>query len=128
MKNKHIASKDFTDKGERISLNAGEEFQGLKAYQYGDSLKHAQWQSLAKGHKLQIKNFHNYVSKDNWLDYKEFFSGDKESALSKICFWAIELDRQGAPFGLKLPNQKIEMNSGAQHLRIVLEALASFEV
>ena len=112
--------------GRALVRQLGDEFNGLKNYHIGESLQQAYWPSVAKGYPLQLKDFQHAAAKDHCLNFNDYFTGDVEQTLSKLCFWAKELDRRGEPFSLKLPNNFVAMNTGKQHLHKVLQSLAAF--
>ena len=112
--------------GRALVKQPGDEFNGLKNYHIGQSLQQAYWPSVAKGYPLQLKDFQHAAAKDHCLNFDDYFSGDVEQTLSRLCFWAQELERRGEPFSLKLPNNFVAMNSGKQHLQKVLESLAAY--
>ncbi len=115
-----------SEEGDVHSHMQGDDFHGLKKYEYGDSLTQAYWPSLAKGQKLQNKEFNSFVADDHWLDYAQLDSGNIEQTLSKLCFLALELDAQGQLYGLRMPDKVIPLGSGANHLKDVLSTLALF--
>jgi len=122
------ALKGESEEGEKPSLQQGDEFQGLKTYQFGDSLTQAYWPSLAKGQRLQNKVFSSFVADDHWLSYDEIHQGNQELSLSRLAYWALMLSKKNEVFGLRLPGQQIEMGQGDKHLEQVLLALALFNL
>lgn len=103
-----------------------EDFAGLKNYQPGDSLKHAHWSSLAKGQNLMSKQFNANASKDHVLSYDDVFQGDKELALSKLCYQALQFHGNDEAFSLVMPNKTIKLSQGDKHLEQVLTQLAVY--
>ena len=114
------------DEGELHSNMHGDDFHGLRSYSPGDPLTQAYWPSLAKGLKLQQKQYLSFVSQEHWLDFDAFHQGNIEETLSKLCFAAIELQHKNEAFGLILSNTKIALSSGDKHLHTVLSALAEY--
>ncbi|MEE4244277.1 MAG: DUF58 domain-containing protein, partial [Kangiellaceae bacterium] len=93
-----------------------EEFYGLKAYQSGDSMTRIHWKSYAKGKGLQVKQFVDYISEPDVLDYDAFVGVNQELRLSYLCYLLINLQEQDKPFGVKLPGFSIEVGQGVEHL------------
>lgn len=65
------------------------------------------------------------VSISDLLDLDQV-SGDLEQRLSRLAGQALLLHRNGTPFGLRLGEQLIPHGAGEDHLRRILDALASF--
>ncbi len=110
----------------RHSLNEGDDFNGFHTYQPGESLRRIAWRSYAKGQPMMVKEFTEPLSRDTWLDWNALQGYDSERRLSILCGWAIEADREGQSFGLRLPGSEIPLGHGEQHLTNVLEQLALY--
>lgn len=113
--------------GRHASLARGDEFLGFRNYRPGDSMKHIAWKQYARDQGLMSKDFGELTSSRIWLQWQDFYSGDRERCLSQLCFWALRLEEQQKEFGLRLPNLEIGPAAGAEHLARVLRALALFE-
>ncbi|MFT5084773.1 MAG: hypothetical protein ACI9Y1_002829 [Lentisphaeria bacterium] len=68
------------------------------------------------------------MSREIWLDFSSMTSNDGELQLSGLCYWALQFHQQDENYGLLLPAKKISPNSGENHRREVLQALALFQV
>lgn len=112
---------------EKPSLDA-DDFYGFRAYQAGDSLRHVDWRSLARGLPLQSKLYAAPHSQEQWVDWYALQGVNTEQRLSQLCYWALALEKEGLIWGLRLPNQEIMPASGERHLQQALSALALFEV
>ncbi len=108
------------------SLTEGDDFSGFHTYQPGESLRRAYWRSYARGMPLLIKEFSEPLSRDTWLDWSALEGHDVERRLSILCGWALEADREGQCFGLRLPGLEVPLGHGEEHLTSVLEALALY--
>ncbi len=106
------------------SVKGTEDFQGLRSYQPGDSLKQVAWKSFARGQGLQVKQFVDQVDDRLMLDWAMFPGLEPEERLSRLCHWVLELDRAGVDYGLRLPGVEIDMGGGEEHRLRVLTALA----
>lgn len=113
--------------GRHATLQRGDEFVGFRDYRPGDSLKHIAWKHFARDQGLLSKEFGELTSSRVWLQWQDFYKGDRELCLSQLCFWALRLHEQQKEFGLRLPALEINPAAGPEHLAAVLRALALFE-
>ncbi len=112
--------------GELTSHTGDDDFDGLKKYVAGDSLKHIAWKTLARGQGLHTKSFVGYVDETLWLDWDYFAGKDTELRLSALCYWVLKLSETTQSYGLRLPGCEIQPASGLAHKVRCLEALALF--
>ena len=147
--NLHVSEHTSIKKnGQLINEQAGhDDFSHLKAYQQGEPLNHVAWKQLAKGRGMVSKQFTSIGHHIGWLklspEYKnqnlsqtnaELAESDKtildrsnlDKELGELCYQVIELSRTQRTFGLDLGAQCISPNSGAEHRRSCLHALAYF--
>lgn len=104
-----------------------EDFQGLRAWQTGDSLKQVAWKSFARGQGLTVKQFVETVE-DRWmLDWDMFPGLASEERLSCLCYWVLEFSRLSLDYGLRLPGVEITPGRGEIHRRQVLRSLALWQ-
>lgn len=115
------------EQGRHTSRQKGDEFLGFRNYRPGDSLKHVAWKQFARDQGLLSKEYGDLTSSQIWLQWQDFYRGDRELCLSQLCFWALRLNDQQKEFGLRLPGQEISPSSGPEHLARVLRQLALFE-
>lgn len=100
-----------------------EEFDGLARYVPGDSLTRVDWRVYARSDELWTKQFSEAARSRLWLDFAAF-AGDTEARLSRLTWWAVELERREQPYGLRLPGTRIAPAQGEEHHLQVLGALA----
>lgn len=105
----------------------GDDFAGFHEYQPGDSLRRAYWRAYAKGQPLLIMDHSQSLEREIWLDWHKLPTLALEPRLSGLCAWALDCDKRGLPFGLRLPGAEIASDKGEQHLQRCLKALALFE-
>ena len=117
-----------SDQGVIAAGKGSDEFNGYKSYQAGDSLKHVSWKTYARGMGIYSKEFSSYRDQRLWLDWDYLAGKNTEERLSALCFWALEANRQGKEFGLRIPGIEIKISSGNKHLENVLKALALFGI
>lgn len=119
------ASVDSVDDGDIVPVVGSDDFYEFKPYQQGDSLKHVFWKAYAKDQDLQTKHYASYREQQLWLNW-DWFSGNTEQRLSKLCYWVLQLEKSQDDYGLKLPGIEIEPGHGANHQTRLLTALALY--
>ncbi len=115
------------DEGSRAIGRGADDYQGLKAYQPGDSKRRLHWKAYSRGHGLLVKDFAALGGREVWLDY-ESLSGDREMRLSWLCDGVLSLSERGQAFGLSLPGTRLGPDEGETHRDACLRALALFGV
>lgn len=116
------------DEGQIMRLSRGDEFVGFRAYKPGDSPRHIAWKQYARGRGLWSKEYGTPATSRTWLQWSDFFRGDVELALSQMCYWVEKLTEQQSAFGMSLPGVEIASDTGDEHRRRALRALASFGI
>jgi uncharacterized protein (DUF58 family) len=119
--------RDATATGEgNTPIRGDEEFQSLRPYRPGDTMRQIAWKAYAMEKGLLVKEFGAMASADLWLDYQSLAGYSVEDRLSRLTWWVLEAERQQAPYGLKLPGRTIRPLSGPRHRDDCLEALALY--
>lgn len=103
-----------------------EEFQGLRAYVAGDSLRRIDWKGYARGTGLNTKLFEEPAGGRLWLDWDRLEGVPTEQRLSILCYWVLAIDQQKQPYGLKLPGMTLAPDTGDTHRLRALDALAAY--
>jgi len=104
-----------------------DDFEGIRSYQAGDTLRQIHWKAYAKGQGLFSKQYSTDAdSTEMWLDYGNAPGADVEERLSQLCRWIIDAENAGLRYGLLIPGRKIAPDSGMRHYAACLEALALF--
>lgn len=111
-----------------IPVPGDEEFQSLRAYKPGDTLRQIAWKALAREQGLLVKEFGTTTSADLWLDYAMLEGLGVEARLSRLTWWVMEAERTLVPYGLKLPTATIAPAMGRQHRDQCLEVLALYNI
>ena len=112
----------------RHHSRGGEDFAGLKPYQPGDSLRHVAWKQYAGGRDLFSREYASGSDERLWLDWDLLGGRDVETRLSNLCAWALDAERAGIAYGLRIPGSTINPSLGSHHQQQVLTALALFPV
>ena len=110
-----------------VNRSGKDEFNGIRDYQPGDSLRQIHWRAYAKGQGLLSKK---YVAEaggsELWLDYEHTPGGQREERLSMLCRWVLDAEMAGLRYGLRLPGKQLAPDQGQKHQVSCLEALALF--
>jgi len=113
--------------GELAVKFGSEDFYGLKDYQLGDSLRHVAWKQYARGQKLYSKEYSATADRRLWLEWDSLQGMNRETRLSRLCYWVLECAKSQNYYGLRLPGQEIFPGSGITHRDTLLKSLALFE-
>ncbi|MBB3177952.1 uncharacterized protein (DUF58 family) [Variovorax sp. Sphag1AA] len=105
------------------------EYDGVRPYRRGDSLKLVVWKRAAQA---QAAGSDELVSRDTlqaqrsqlWLDTQHAGLSDAEARLSRICAWVLMADHLGVDYGLRAGGRTVQPSQGEAHKRQCLEALA----
>lgn len=103
-----------------------EDFVGLQPYQPGESLRRVAWKQLAQGRGLHSKAFAGESAQQSWLSLQQTPGQDLEQRLRRLTWAVQELSRRGEAFGLSLGAQRWEAETGSQHQRTCLQAIALY--
>lgn len=116
------------DTHEQGSLVSGmDEYQGLKSYIPGESLKQVAWKQLAQGRGMLSKDFAMPQGAPRWLSLPGQMPEGREHWLSVLSYWVDELSSRQQIFGLRLPGIKIAPSSGDAHRLACQVAIATFD-
>jgi uncharacterized protein (DUF58 family) len=103
-----------------------DDFQDLREYQRGDSLKHVAWKIFARGQGMYTKQYASNMDERIWLRWDMFAGLDTEARLSRLCYCVLKLDSAGVDYGLELPGVNLAPAKGAVHFAKALEILALY--
>ncbi|MCG8435961.1 MAG: DUF58 domain-containing protein [Gammaproteobacteria bacterium] len=106
-----------------------DDFSGLRLYRSGDAPRHIAWKASARTQQdLLVKQFSSGGAATRWFEWDSLPKMDVEARLSMLCRWILDAHGAGDVYGLKLPQQTIELNQGLNHRNYCLKALALFQV
>lgn len=114
--------------GATVPVSGSDDFHGFREYRRGDSLRQVYWKGLARGLALQTKHYAAFADHSAWLDWEAFPGIPVEQRLSHLCYWALQYERGGEDYGLRLPGTEIAPARGEAQLARVLTALALFRI
>lgn len=101
-----------------------DDFDGLKIFQEGESIKRIDWKHWARTDSLYSKVFVNNLHQGFSLKWEDFEDHNIENTLSYLTYWIIRLTKEGQNFSLELPTTQMELGAGPLHLEKCLNALA----
>lgn len=104
----------------------GNDHADIRPWREGDLSPRVQWKRYARTGEMVIADWEGEQGSPHWLDYDAFAGVDRELRLSYLAHQVIERSRTNARFGLSLPGQVIEPDTGAAHGNRCLKALATF--
>ena len=106
----------------------GDDYNGARPYQTGESQRHVDWRAVARGQPLLIKQFTGAGSRRLWLEYDLAAAlHDPEARLSQLARWIVDAEEEGFVYGLRLPGVELKPSRGNTHYHRCLHALAAFE-
>lgn len=103
-----------------------DDFGGLEPWQPGVPMQRIAWKQYSAGLGLLEKRFEAQSHNPRWLDWDDYAGLDVESRLSALCAKALEMEKLGRSYGLRIPSALIAPGLGERHLRQVLTALALY--
>ena len=120
------------DTTQRKSRNAGsgdEPGEGilLRQYRVGDPVRRIHKKSLAMGQNILVKDVEAQTSDMHWLQWDSLPELGNEQRLQTLTRRVLEAEQRGSPYGLSLPNGKINPAAGEAHKHQCLRMLAEYQ-
>ncbi|QBF81629.1 DUF58 domain-containing protein [Shewanella maritima] len=104
-----------------------DDFKGLKGYVPGESLKQVAWKQWAQGRGMLSKEFAEPEGAPVWLTFNPQSGELLESQLSHLAWQVDTLTKAKQMFGLSLPGNTIEPDTGEAHRQACQQAIALFK-
>ena len=104
-----------------------DEWATLRPFRDGDSPRQVAWKAYARGAPLLVKEYTASGGAERVFDFAALAGLDTEQRLSQLTRWIVNAAAAGERFGLKLPQQLIELDQGQLQRQRCLRALALFE-
>lgn len=82
-----------------------QEFYGFRRYNHGEPLSSIAWKQYARGKGLLAFEYAEDKGDIPQLTWSDFYQGDRELAVSSLCFWVLEWSEQGKCFGVVIDNE-----------------------
>ncbi len=110
------------------SAQQGQDFEGVRAYRRGDSMRQVLWKkaalSLEQGGNLWVRETQAPVARTLCLDRRDCMGLPGEAQLSRLCAWVLAAEQLQVPYGLRLGGQEIPAALGSTHRQQCLELLS----
>ena len=103
-----------------------DEWTMLRPFRDGDSPRQVAWKAYARGAPMLVKEYTASGSVERLFDFATLTGLDTEQRLSQLARWIVNCAADGEGFGLRLPQQLIELDQGMVHRQRCLRALALF--
>lgn len=107
----------------RAQTGGGDDFAGLREWRAGDSPRHIDWRSVARGGPLMVKAWSSGAQGVVVMDWNAL-SLDEHARASQIARWMEVCEDEGRPYELRMPGRTIGAGHGPAHLRRCLDALS----
>ncbi len=105
-----------------------EDFQGLREYRPGDSMRRVAWRQAARTGELFTRLLDAPAAHTLQLDWSATRAlHDPEARLSRLTAWVLTAARAGGRYSLHLPGLQVPPGSGDAQARRALTALALYE-
>jgi uncharacterized protein (DUF58 family) len=105
---------------------SGTEFEGVRAYRRGDTLRQVVWKKAARTGEMISRETAGAVQREMLLQWGQATGLDTEARLSRLAAWAIAADAAGHRWGLSLPGTELAPDNGNAHRHAALQALAQW--
>jgi uncharacterized protein (DUF58 family) len=102
----------------------GTEFEGVRAYRRGDTLRQVVWKKAAHTGELISRETAGATQRELWLDWRQAALPDEEARLSRLAAWVVAADAAGHAFGLRLPGLELPPAHGSAQRHAALQVLA----
>lgn len=119
-----LSSVDDGDESSIARSVEGNDHVDLRPWREGDLSQRVMWKRFARNGQMVVADWEGESGSPDWLDFNAFPGMDNELRLSYLAWLVRERERVGARFGLNLPGQIIEPDSGPAHALRCLRALA----
>lgn len=103
---------------------AGQDNADLRPWREGDMSQRVMWKRFARSGQMVVADWEGEQGSPHWLDFNAFPGVDTELRLSYLAWLVAERVQQGARFGLTMPGEVIEPDTGPAHGDRCLRALA----
>lgn len=103
---------------------AGQDNADLRPWREGDMSQRVMWKRFARTGQMIVADWQGEQGSPHWLDFHAFPGVDTELRLSYLAWMVADRVQKNARFGLSLPGDTIEPDSGLLHGERCLRALA----
>jgi len=103
---------------------SGQDNADLRPWREGDMSQRVMWKRFARTGQMIVADWQGEQGSPHWLDFHAFPGVDTELRLSYLAWMVADRVQKNARFGLSLPGDTIEPDSGLLHGERCLRALA----
>jgi len=121
-----VTASSQDDEDSRPLPGAGSEFDGVRAYRRGDTLRQVVWKKAARTGELVSRETAGGVQRELKLAWSQAALPDPEARLSRLAAWIVAADAAGHAYGLRLPDAELPPATGPAQRTAALQALASW--
>jgi uncharacterized protein (DUF58 family) len=107
-----------------VRTGSGTEFEGVRTYRRGDTLRQVVWKKAARTGEMISRETAGAVQREMWLQWSQVQGLDTEARLSRLAAWVVAADAAGHAWALRLPGTELAPDNGAAHRHAALQALA----
>lgn len=119
-----VSSAESGDETLQTKPSVGNDHADLRPWREGDLSQRVMWKRYARSGHMVVADWEGESGSPQWLDFNAFPGVDYELRLSYLAWLVDERNRSGTRFGLKLPGQIIEPDTGTGHVSRCMRALA----
>ena len=126
-----LPAPDISRQGDAVAVSSnrapaggGDDFAGLREWRAGDSPRHIDWRSMARGGPLMVKAWSSGVQGVVVLDWSAL-TVEEPARAAQIARWMEICESEGKPYELRMPGLIIRAGHGPAHLRRCLDALST---
>ncbi|MBU2955668.1 DUF58 domain-containing protein [Marinobacter sp. F3R08] len=121
-----LSTVDDGDEAAEASSVEGNDHADIRPWREGDLSQRVLWKRFARTGQMVVADWEGEQGSPYWLDFNAYPGADHELRLSYLAFLVKERGESGAQFGLYLPGQVIEPDSGPAHMARCLRVLATW--
>ena len=104
----------------------GNDHADIRPWREGDLSQRVLWKRFARTGQMVVADWEGEQGSPYWPDFNAYPGADYELRLSYLAYLVNERGRSGVRFGLNLPGQIIEPDSGPAHAARCLRVLATW--
>lgn len=112
-----------TEAASSVSI-PGQDNADLRPWREGDMSQRVMWKRFARTGQMVVADWQGEQGSPQWLDFNAFPGVDTERRLSYLAWMVADRVQKNARFGLRLPGDTIEPDSGSLHGERCLRTLA----
>jgi len=117
---------DHGDDRDQPEPGRGSEFDGVRSYRRGDTLRQVVWKKAARTGELVSRETAGTVRRELWLQWSQAPLADPEDRLARLTAWVLAADAAGHAYALRIPGVELPPAGGPAQREAALQALATW--